>query len=140
LKAFSPLISKDFLTFCEARERARFKVANRDLSGSPDFTLGMLSCAPKSGWGEPMRALVAIVIAAFAVVMSNDARAQARFGGAGSGEWCLFYDPYTYNCGFATLEQCVTTMRGVGGRCQPNPSGPPLSEAPARRKPKKSRD
>ena len=64
---------------------------------------------------------------------------QARFGGAASGAWCLFTDPYTYNCGFATLQQCRATASGAGGQCQPNPSGPPLAEAPARRKREKPR-
>jgi len=53
------------------------------------------------------------------------AQPQPRFGGAGSGAWCLFYDPYTYDCGFATLQQCLATSSGAGGACQPNPSGPP---------------
>jgi hypothetical protein len=60
-----------------------------------------------------------------------------RFGGARSGAWCLFYDPYTYDCGFATLQQCLATSSGAGGQCQPNPSGPP-PEMRQRRAPRRS--
>ena len=64
-----------------------------------------------------------------AAVLASADRATAepyRFGGPRSGAWCLFEDPWTYNCGFATLQQCVETASGVGGQCQPNPSGPPV--------------
>jgi hypothetical protein len=81
-----------------------------------------------------MRILVVIAIAGAAFAVSDGA--QARFGGATSGAWCLFDDPYTYNCGFATLQQCLATASGVGGQCQPNPSGPPPGEAPPRKRQK----
>jgi len=81
-----------------------------------------------------MRALIVIAIVSAAVVVSETA--HARFGGATSGAWCLFNDPYPYNCGFATLQQCRATASGAGGQCQPNPSGPPLSEAPVRKRQK----
>ena len=81
-----------------------------------------------------MRILVFIAVAGTAFAIASGA--QARFGGASSGAWCLFYDPYTYNCGFATLEQCRATAHGVGGRCQPNPSGPPPAAAPVRKRQK----
>ena len=35
--------------------------------------------------------------------------------------WCAYYDPYTYNCGFYTFEQCLATVSGVGGVCRRNP-------------------
>ena len=84
-----------------------------------------------------MRTLIVIAIAGMACAVSGPA--QARFGGATSGAWCLFDDPYTYNCGFATVQQCRATASGAGGQCQPNPSGPPLREAPMRRKRDKPR-
>ncbi|MGE0752479.1 MAG: DUF3551 domain-containing protein [Variibacter sp.] len=34
--------------------------------------------------------------------------------------WCAYYDPYTYNCGFTSYEQCLATVSGVGGTCRPN--------------------
>lgn len=84
-----------------------------------------------------MRALILSV--AICAVLAGAAHAKPRFGGEQSGAWCVFYDPYTYNCGFATLQQCLATTSGVGGACQPNPSGPPHAQAPARRKPAKQR-
>jgi len=77
-----------------------------------------------------------ILAASACALLAGAAHAQPRefrFGGSDSAAWCLFFDPYTYNCGFATLEQCVATREGVGGRCQPNPSGPPRSAAERQR-------
>ncbi len=37
------------------------------------------------------------------------------------------------NCGFSTFEQCLTTLRGMGGFCDPNPFYRPPSQIPARR-------
>jgi hypothetical protein len=31
---------------------------------------------------------------------------------AEAGEWCAWYDAYTYNCGFHTFEQCRATVSG----------------------------
>ena len=84
-----------------------------------------------------MRTLMVLAILGAASAVPDPA--QARFGGAASGAWCLFDDPYTYNCGFATLQQCRATASGAGGQCQPNPSGPPLAETPAQRKREKPR-
>jgi len=41
--------------------------------------------------------------------------------------WCARYDWTTYNCGFVSFQQCLATISGIGGRCEPNPrySGPP---------------
>jgi hypothetical protein len=39
------------------------------------------------------------------------------------GPWCAFYDGRfggASNCGFHTYEQCLATISGVGGWCQPN--------------------
>ena len=73
-----------------------------------------------------------IVIGFLCAVLGPASGAQARFGGERSGAWCLFDDPYTYNCGFATLQQCLATASGAGGGCQPNPSGPPAAAPRAR--------
>ena len=37
--------------------------------------------------------------------------------------WCAYYNVSggTTNCGWATFEQCLTTVRGIGGSCGPNP-------------------
>jgi hypothetical protein len=39
---------------------------------------------------------------------------------AHAGAWCAWYDPYTYNCGFNTLQQCQATVLGAGGYCARN--------------------
>jgi hypothetical protein len=83
-----------------------------------------------------MRLLIAFAFAC--AMLGPGSSAQARFGGERAGAWCLFDDPYTYNCGFATLEQCRVTASGAGGQCQPNPSGPPVAAASPTRRPKRS--
>ena len=47
--------------------------------------------------------------------------------------WCAVYSQRTVgatNCGFTTLAQCLATISGVGGSCEPNPAYVP----PPRRK------
>lgn len=36
--------------------------------------------------------------------------------------WCAFYTgPFqATNCGFSTYQQCLATISGIGGYCQPN--------------------
>jgi hypothetical protein len=57
-----------------------------------------------------MRILFALAVAAGALTL--DAGRSAR------AEWCAYYDEYTYSCGFRTFEQCLDTIRGVGGLCR----------------------
>jgi hypothetical protein len=40
---------------------------------------------------------------------------------APNAPWCAYYDRDTANCGFFTFEQCLQTISGIGGWCQPNP-------------------
>lgn len=45
-------------------------------------------------------------------------------GKAQAGAWCAYSDPYTYNCGFRTFEQCRATIFGDSrAYCSPNPYG-----------------
>lgn len=85
-----------------------------------------------------MRMLTLIALAALALSLdaSHDTHAQGRTLGA----WCLFYDPYTYNCGFATLEQCRATAHGVGGRCQPSPYVAPAEKPRRVKRPRRNYD
>lgn len=41
--------------------------------------------------------------------------------------WCAEYDMEgaVVNCGFATREQCLATVSGVGGGCRPNRAAMP---------------
>ena len=32
--------------------------------------------------------------------------------------WCAWYDPYTYDCGFTTFEQCQTAVFASSGYCR----------------------
>jgi Protein of unknown function (DUF3551) len=36
--------------------------------------------------------------------------------------WCAVYDvgDAAYNCGFVSFEQCMATVRGIGGSCMVN--------------------
>jgi hypothetical protein len=48
----------------------------------------------------------------------------ARPAQAQSYPWCAYYDlgfGGATNCGWATFEQCLATVRGIGGSCGPNP-------------------
>jgi hypothetical protein len=48
---------------------------------------------------------------------------------AEAGAWCAYYDVYTSNCGFRTLDQCRATVSGDSrAYCAPNPYG--ASEQP----------
>jgi Protein of unknown function (DUF3551) len=51
-----------------------------------------------------MRTLIALsgITLAFALHVAS----------AEAAEWCAWYDAYTYNCGFHTLEQCRATVSG----------------------------
>ena len=50
---------------------------------------------------------------------------------AGEYPWCARYDWTTTNCGFVSFQQCLATISGIGGRCEPNPRYVP--EAPRKR-------
>jgi hypothetical protein len=60
--------------------------------------------------------------------------------GAQNYPWCSnFADGAGTNCGFATLQQCTTTIQGSGGYCDRNTQyRPPAVAAPASRKTSKS--
>jgi hypothetical protein len=55
--------------------------------------------------------------------------------------WCAYYNFQhggATNCGFATFQQCLATVSGIGGSCGPNPQyqrspGLYLSTKPLRR-------
>jgi len=60
--------------------------------------------------------LFILAVLAAIVYMEKPAAAQ--------GAWCAEYN-YGFggarNCGFATYQQCLATVRGVGGSCSPSP-------------------
>jgi hypothetical protein len=46
-------------------------------------------------------------------------------GGAHAQGWCVYYDAYTYTCGFTSYGQCMATASGGGGLCRPDPFARP---------------
>lgn len=63
-----------------------------------------------------MRTITAASFAAAMMLISHS-------GSANAGAWCAWYDAYTYNCGFRTLEQCRATVLGDStAYCAPNPA------------------
>jgi Protein of unknown function (DUF3551) len=58
-----------------------------------------------------MRTIVLVAIALAAM--------SSTFADAGS--WCGTYRLGSTNCGYSSSEECLATVRGLGGFCQPNP-------------------
>jgi hypothetical protein len=66
-----------------------------------------------------MRLLTLSAMSVLATVVASSAHAQkydpypwcAVYGGSMSG---------SSNCGFKTLQQCMATVSGIGGSCEPN--------------------
>jgi hypothetical protein len=78
--------------------------------------------------------MFAIVVAVPSLWAHGDASAQGRYW-----PWCVYYDAWTYNCGFVSLPQCLATAIGAGGACRPNPWGPPAAYSQAPRRNKRAR-
>jgi len=64
-----------------------------------------------------MRVLL-VILGIFAAVACVETPAVARNGG-----WCANYNMGggATNCGFATFQQCMAAVSGVGGSCSPSP-------------------
>jgi hypothetical protein len=58
----------------------------------------------------------ALAVLLLAVAAASPAQAQAR-----EYPWCARCDWTTRNCGFVSFQQCLATISGIGGRCEPNP-------------------
>jgi hypothetical protein len=75
--------------------------------------------------------LLIVVAFAAAVCIANYAAAQ-------TDAWCAYYDlgkDGFRSCRFATLQQCLEDVRGIGGNCSPSPypSSPALSTKRSKR-------
>lgn len=66
--------------------------------------------------------ILALIVAAIGFG-ARDAQAEGKYW-----PWCARYDGWTIVCGFATFQQCLATVSGVGGICQQNVMPPPLAE------------
>ncbi|MFZ2069412.1 MAG: DUF3551 domain-containing protein [Xanthobacteraceae bacterium] len=73
-----------------------------------------------------MRALT-VVIGILVATVAPGASALAQ-----NYPWCAVYstgDGDATNCGFVSREQCMATVSGIGGRCEPNNRYVPPSNA-----------
>jgi hypothetical protein len=77
-------------------------------------------------------AMIAAAFALLAVLAPSTARADPY-------KWCAVYGGGHMgggtNCGFITLQQCMATIHGMGGWCEPNQfyDGRPYDGGPAKR-------
>ena len=76
-----------------------------------------------------------LILGVFAAILCVEKPAYAQ-----NDAWCAYYDfkGGATNCGFATFQQCLATVSGIGGSCGPNPQyqpsrGPYLSTKLPRR-------
>jgi Protein of unknown function (DUF3551) len=87
---------------------------------------------------SPRTTLKPVLIAAIAVATASIVScAEAQ-----NYPWCAYYSgdmDGTTNCGFVSFEQCMNTVRGVGGFCQQNntyvPPGGAAAQSSRARKP-----
>jgi uncharacterized protein DUF3551 len=73
--------------------------------------------------------LVAAAVIALAVVLAGVVAAPET-ARAQYAPWCAQYGAQTgsYDCSYYTFEQCMATVRGVGGFCQQNPRMPYIDQ------------
>jgi Protein of unknown function (DUF3551) len=60
-----------------------------------------------------MRTIVVVAIALAAMSLTSTF--------ANAGTWCGTYKLGSTSCGYSSSEECLATVRGLGGFCQPNP-------------------
>jgi Protein of unknown function (DUF3551) len=63
--------------------------------------------------------LLLFILGAFAAIICVEKPAEAQ-----EYPWCAYYNfdrGGARNCGFATFQQCLAAVRGVGGNCGPSP-------------------
>ena len=81
---------------------------------------------------------LAVVLMALAATCISAPPAQAQ-----TYPWCANYGDTDggggSNCGFTTREQCMATISGIGGYCDPNPFYRRDAERPAPKR-KRTRD
>ena len=76
---------------------------------------------------------VLFVFGILVALVAIDARREAV------AQWCVYYDPYTYTCGFVSFNQGMGTAHGNGGFCRRDPySGPPSRYDRPSRPPRRS--
>jgi hypothetical protein len=70
--------------------------------------------------------LLLFILGVFATVICIEKPAEAQ-----DYPWCADYGPAfgATNCGFATFQQCLATVSGIGGSCEPNTMYRPAPES-----------
>ncbi len=72
------------------------------------------------GEAERVMRILLLILVVFAAGSYMEKPAQAQSGG-----WCADLNMGgrggARNCGFATLQQCLADVRGIGGSCSPSP-------------------
>jgi Protein of unknown function (DUF3551) len=73
--------------------------------------------------------LVVSALAAAALIHPDSGQAAPYW------PWCSQYGrpSYSHSCAFSSWEQCMATVRGIGGYCYANPYSPPPGSARSRR-------
>ena len=56
-----------------------------------------------------------ILVGMLAATTMLDARSTAS-----AAPWCAWFTRSFYDCSYYTFEQCLATISGIGGWCQPN--------------------
>jgi hypothetical protein len=75
-----------------------------------------------------LRSILLAGVAAATFLVPGGARAEGTYW-----PWCVDYRDSSYNCGFATFEQCREFALRVRGLCRANPLGPPRPAQKPRR-------
>jgi hypothetical protein len=81
---------------------------------------------------------LAAVAAAMPCVLAASVPAQAGLFRPATGRWCAEMTIGLNDCSYASYEQCMATLSGIGGICSVNLQAPP-PEPPPRRKRRKAR-
>ena len=86
-------------------------------------------------WSAPV--VLAALAALAMLALASPATAETEY------PWCAQYtgeDGGGRNCGFSTIEQCMDTVRGMGGTCEPNLFYKGAAERPAKPARKRRKD
>jgi hypothetical protein len=78
--------------------------------------------------------LLLFILGVFATVVCIEKPAVAQ-----NYPWCAYYDlgqDGFRSCRFATLQQCLDDVRGIGGNCGPSPYPPSPVSHPLTRRPR----
>jgi hypothetical protein len=81
------------------------------------------------------RRLLEIAVALGAIAGAGLLDAGNVATAAQGAPWCAYLGGFGggFDCSYYTFDQCMATARGLGGRCQPNPSVAQSPYRPQRR-------